>query len=189
MWSSVAVPGAPRILMVDTTRNVQGWEHDFFDRLSSSLRRSELEILGNPPLRLTNGSELPATLSDFDFNCLVLFGHADSEPDSKLSVFWDSLRSEPNLPPFLLAVCSSPNFDPQVTEDVLKSTPPVTPLAIAPLSPMAPREAGLFYLKFFTELKLHSADSISGKMVWFSFSKARELLRRRRYSARFGVRC
>ena len=27
------------------------------------------------------------------------------------------------------------------------------------------------------------------KMVWFSFSKARELLKRRRYQAKFGVRC
>lgn len=189
MWSSVTVPGAPQILMVDTTRNVQGWEHAFFDRLRGSLQRSELQMEGNSPLRPKHAAELPASLIRFDFNCLLLFAHPESESDSKLSVFWDSLRLQPNLPPFLLAVCSTPNFDPQVTEEVLKSTPAVTPLAIAPLSPMTPREAGLFYLKFFTELKLHSADSISGKMVWFSFSKARELLRRRRYSARFGVRC
>lgn len=189
MWGSVVIPGPPRILMVDTTQNVHGWEHAFFDRLSSSLQRSELEIPGDVPLRLTHASELPATMSNFDFNCLLLFGHAESESDSKLSVFWDSIRSHPNLPPFLLGVCSSRNFDPKVSDEVLKSTPALTPLAVAPLSPMTPREAGLFYLKFFTELKLHSADSISGKMVWFSFSKARELLRRRRYSAKFGVRC
>jgi hypothetical protein len=57
------------------------------------------------------------------------------------------------------------------------------------MSPMSAREAGLFYLKFFTELNLHSKDHISGKMVWFSFSKAKEFLKRRRYSAKFGARC
>lgn len=189
MWSSVSVPGPPRILMVDTTQNVQGWEHTFFERLHGSLQRSELQIEGDSPLRPRHAAELTASLAGFDFNCLLLFGHAESESDSKLSIFWDSLRLQPRLRPFLLAVCSPPNFDSQVSEEVLKSTSAVTPLAIAPLSRMTPRESGLFYLKFFTELRLHSADNISGKMVWFSFSKARELLHRRRYSAKFGVRC
>ena len=44
-------------------------------------------------------------------------------------------------------------------------------------------------LKFFTEMGLHSSDDITGKMVWFSCSKARELLRRRRLVGKVGVRC
>ena len=179
MWSSITIPGSPLILFVDATLNIQGWEYEFSDRLYWSLHRSDLHLLGNTPLRVSNVTELK--LNDFAFNCLILFGHA--EPEFSLPPL------EPGLPPFLLAILSSPIFDPRVSEEVLKLVSAVAPIAIAPLSAMTPREAGLFYLKFFTELKLHSAQNISGKMVWFSFSKARELLRRRRYSAKFGIRC
>jgi hypothetical protein len=192
MWSSVSIPGAPRILLVDATRNYQGWENAFSDRLYAGLQRTELQMQGKAPVRAGDPSELTVCLSDFVFNCLILFAHAESQqagPGAELGIFWNWLGLQPQLPLFLLAVLSCPGFNPQVSEEILKSIPVVAPLAIAPLSPMAPREAGLFYLKFFTELKLHSTDNISGKMVWFSFSKARELLRRRRYSARFGVRC
>jgi hypothetical protein len=178
MWSSITIPGSPRILFVDATQNIQGWEHEFSDRLYQSLRRSELHMLENGPLRVREVTELK--LNDFAFNCMILFAHAETEVSLP--------HLESGLHPFLLAVCSQ-NFDPRVSEEVLKSTPTVVPIAIAPLSSMTPREAGLFYLKFFTELKLHSSDHISGKMAWFSFSKARELLRRRRYSAKFGIRC
>ncbi|HEY7160771.1 MAG TPA: hypothetical protein VH815_05900, partial [Acidobacteriota bacterium] len=90
---------------------------------------------------------------------------------------------------YLLAICSTDGFDAESAESVLKSNPPIAPMMIVPQSTMSQREAGLFYLKVFTELKLHSSDSISGKMVWFSVSKAKELLKRRRYGAKFGARC
>jgi hypothetical protein len=179
MWSSITIPGSPRILFVDATNNAEGWEHEFSDRLFQSLKRSDLQMSGDSPLRVRNLTE--RNLNDLAFNCMILFAHP--EPESRL------LLLESGLPPFLLALCSSQNFDSRVSEKVLKSTPAVAPIAIAPLSSMTPREAGLFYLKFFTELKLHSGDHISGKMAWFSFSKAKELLRRRRYSAKFGIRC
>lgn len=179
MWSSITIPGSPRILFVDASRNIHGWEYEFSDRLYQSLQRSQLQMLGNTPLRVGNVTELK--LNELIFNCLILF--ANAEPEFSLP------RLDSELPPFLLAILSSPTFDPDMSEEVLKSTPAVAPMVIAPLSAMTAREAGLFYLKFFTELKLHSTDQISGKMVWFSFSKARELLRRRRYAAKFGIRC
>ena len=179
MWSSITIPGAPQILLVDATQNVQGWEHEFSDRLFQSMQRSELQMVGNTPLRVRNVTE--CNLNDFAFNCMILFSHLEPE--------YNLLRLVSDLPPFLLAMCGSQNFDPRISEEVLKSTPAVAPIAIAPLSSMTPREAGLFYLKFFTELKLHSSDHISGKMAWFSFSKAKELLRRRRYAAKFGICC
>jgi hypothetical protein len=178
MWSSITIPGSPQILFVDASQNIQGWEHEFSDRLYKSLQRTELQMLGDGPIRVRNVTE--CNLNDFAFNCLILF--PDPEPEFSLP------RLE-SLTPYLLALCSCENFDPRVSEEVLKSTPPVAPMAIAPLSAMTPREAGLFYLKFFTELKLHSTDHMSGKMAWFSFSKAKEELRRRRYAAKFGIRC
>jgi hypothetical protein len=184
MWSSASIAGAPRILMLDLTQNSEGWEHEFSDRLCRSLQRSELIVDANAPQHIEDIGQWISSLSNFRFNCLFLFGNAE-----RLSTFLDSLRFQQGLSPFLLAACSCRSFDPQQSEDVLKAAPAIAPFAIAQLSSMSPREAGLFYLKFFTELKLHSADHLSGKMVWFSFSKAKELLRRRRYPGKYGVRC
>ena len=172
MWSSVTIQGVPRILIADLTQNSQGWEFTFSNRLCLALEKSELHV---------KRIEQVVELQQFDFNCLLVFAHSRSN-------FLDTLRSQ-QLPQYLLAVCGTDDFDRQLSESVLKSTPAITPLAIAPLSSVTPREAGLFYLKFFTELKLHSKEDISGKMVWFSFSKAKELLKRRRYTGRLGVRC
>jgi hypothetical protein len=185
MWTQVSIPGSPQILMVDGTRNIEGWERDFFGRLRQSLQRSELAVDSH---EVAAPSELSGALQKSTFNCLLLFAHAESD-QSSLRAFWETLRLQKYLPPFLFAICSPPEFDAEVNNEVLKSPSSLVPLAVAPQSPMSAREAGLFHLKFFTELKLHSAENISGKMVWFSFSKAKELLRRRRYSGKFGVRC
>ncbi|HSE43623.1 MAG TPA: hypothetical protein VLH08_22875 [Acidobacteriota bacterium] len=175
MWSSVTIPGSPRILVADATQNAQGWEHEFANRLYRSLQKTGLQMVGSVPLFLNESEDLNALQSEF--NCLLLFTHSDF------------LREQQELPSCLLAVCATESVDPKISELLLKSNPPVVPFAIVPQSEMTAREAGLFYLKFFTELQLHSKDSISGKMVWFSFSKARELLKRRRYHAKFSVRC
>ncbi|MCI0446709.1 hypothetical protein L0152_26345 [bacterium] len=176
MWSSISIPGVPRILMADTTQNRQGWEHAFSNRLYQSLKKSGLHMEADAPLH-TSGNQL----TEYEFNSLLIFAHSQKDvletPGSQ------------NVSPYLLAICSTDGFDAESGEWILKSNPPIAPIIIAPLSAMSPREAGLFYLKFFTELKLHSKESISGKMVWFSFSKAKELLKRRRYPAKFGVRC
>jgi hypothetical protein len=172
MWSSVTISGSPRILIVDATKNSQGWEHAFSDRLYQSLKKTGLQMEGTGPLYLSNEQNYP----NFDFNCLLLVTHSD-------------FVRQQTLPKCLFAICATEPVDPQTSEFLLKSNPSAVPFSILPQSEMTPREAGLFYLKFFTELQLHSKDSISGKMVWFSFSKARELLKRRRYQAKFGVRC
>ena len=54
---------------------------------------------------------------------------------------------------------------------------------------LTPREAGLYFLKFFIELHLHAPSEISGRMVWFSASKAAALLRRRGLPGTVGLRC
>lgn len=174
MWSSVSIPGVPRILMFDATQNKEGWEHAFSDRLYQSLEKSGLQMEAGAPLHVNE-------LNNYQFNCLVFFTH--SPKDVLETIGFKQLSS------YLLAICSTDGFDAESGETILKSNPPVAEMVIAPLSTMSAREAGLFYLKFFTELKLHSTNSISGKMVWFSFSKAKELLKRRRYTAKFGVRC
>jgi hypothetical protein len=169
MWSSVTIPGVPRILMLDLTQNANGWEYAFFDRLHLALEKSGLQV-EEGPLRPNQSIEF----QKFQFNCLLVFAHERSNILEKLHI----------EQPYLLALCSVETFDPELSDQILKQVP-----SIAPMSTMSAREAGLFYLKFFTELNLHSKDHISGKMVWFSFSKAKEFLKRRRYSAKFGVKC
>jgi hypothetical protein len=160
---------------VDATRNTQGWEQEFANRLYASLKKTGLHMEGSAAFGVNKLEEL--NVFEFDFNCLLLVTHSDF------------LQDQQSFPSCLLAICAIESVDLQTSELLLKSNPPVVPFTILPQSQMTPREAGLFYLKFFTELQLHSSDNISGKMVWFSFSKARELLKRRRYSARFAVRC
>ena len=176
MWSSVSRSGVPRILMLDATQNKQGSEYAFSDRLYQSLKKSGLQMEADRPVQM-----IPNQLSDYQFNCLLIFAHSEKD-------FLETLTSQ-HLSSCLLAICSTDGFDAETGESIVKSNLPLAPIVIAPLTTMSLREAGLFYLKFFTELKLHSTDSISGKMVWFSFTKAKELLKRRRYAARFGVRC
>lgn len=176
MWSSVSIQGAPRILMIDVTQNKEGQEFAFSERLYQSLKKSELQMGSHEPLHT-----IPTHFGDYQFNCLLIFAHSHQDVLETIG--------PQRLPSYLLAISSTDGFDASSGGSILKSNPPIAPIMIAPQSTMSLREAGLFYLKFFTELKLHSTDSISGKMVWFSFSKAKELLKRRRYAAKFGVRC
>ena len=73
--------------------------------------------------------------------------------------------------------------------ELLRGSTDLAPFALAPTSPLTPREAGLYFLKFFIELHLHAPSEISGRMVWFSASKAAALLRRRGLAGTVGVRC
>ena len=73
------------------------------------------------------------------------------------------------LDPKLLVVCTWEDHDADTSESILASGSSVASLAIAPQSPLSPRAAGLFFMKFFSELGDHSSDAITGRMVWFSY--------------------
>jgi len=191
MWSPVTIPGKPSILVVDASRDLEGWEYQFMDRLFDSLKRSGLHLMTDKPLRIEETDELAPHLSA-GFNCLLFFSHGEGEkvlPGARMKTHWEWLNHHGQFPPMLFAGCVCGTYDAAASHQILKSPQTFAPLALAPSSPLTPREAGLFLLKFFTELNLHSKESVSGKMVWFSSSKARELLRRRRYTGTFGVRC
>jgi len=161
------------------------------DRLFSSLKRSGLPFVTVTPVRIQEAPEIEPHLSA-PFNCILFFSHGEGErvpPTAKMQTHWDWLNIHAQLPPTLFAGFMCRSYDPAASKQILQSSQTFAPLALAPQSSLTPREAGLFLLKFFTELHLHSAETVSGKMVWFSYSKARELLRRRRYTGKFGVRC
>jgi hypothetical protein len=156
------------------------------------MQRRNLLLQGSAPVRAEQPKDLlPYLESQEAFNCVLLLGHGDVEealPQAKLRNYWDWFNSQVHLPK-LFAACTWESYDPEVSQEILQSPNTFAPLALAPQSPLTPREAGLFILKFFTEMDLHSSNSVTGRMVWFSCSKARELLRRRRLPGKVGVRC
>ncbi len=193
MWSTVSIADKPTTLLVDASRNVQGWEAEFCDRFFASMKRRDLSLIGSAPIRVGDAEELTSCMRhQEEFNCILLFGHGEGEKDApwaNLRSYWEWLSSRAGLSPKLFAACTWESYDPEVSQEILESPNSFAPRALAPQSALTPREAGLFYLKFFTELYDHSIDSITGKMAWFSHSKARALPRRRKLPGSVGVRC
>ncbi len=193
IWSQITIPGNPRILIVDGTRNTQGWENEFADRIFTVLKRKGLDLVGDVPLRPSQAQDLDTVLDGQDsFNCLFLLCHgkaADVPEDTNLTAYWTSLSNYGTLTPRLLAICSWETPDLDTGESILNARDSFAQIALVPGSALSQRAAGLFYLKFFTELEFHADDSIMGKMVWFSHAKAKEILKRRGLPGEIKVRC
>ena len=193
IWSQVTIPGKPRILMIDGTRNTQGWENEFSGRIFTVLKRKGLNLVGDAPLRPSQSQDLDAVFDGEDsFNCLFLLCHGNAEDvpeDTKLATYWASLSNRVDLTPKLLAICSWETPDTGTCESILDARDSFYQIALVPGSALSQRAAGLFYLKFFTELDLHADDAIMGKMVWFSHAKAKEILKRRSLPGEIKVRC
>lgn len=189
----MSIAGKPTVLMVDTSCNSGGWEFGFCDRLFISMRRRGLQLKGGEPVRVKRPEELVPHLEPRDaFNCILLFGYGEGygvPQGEKLSSYWTWLNTQARLSYVLFSACMWEGHDAALSREILEARESFAPLALAPQSVLTPREAGLFFLKFFTELDLHSTDSVTGRMVWFACSKARELLRRRRLPGKVGLRC
>jgi hypothetical protein len=193
-WSQTVFPGKPTLLIADASGNAEGWEQAFCDRIFYILGRKSLHLVGEGPTRLDSPAGLAAALEATpNINCLFLFAHGygDNVPEERrLATLWRWLSTYPGLKRMLLAVCSGPTYDAETTARIMDPETGVTPLAVTQQSPLAPREAGLFFVKFFAELDLHSFDdTVTGKMVWFSYKKAKYLVGRRHLPGEFGVRC
>ncbi|MQF48576.1 hypothetical protein FIM08_01540 [SAR202 cluster bacterium AC-647-N09_OGT_505m] len=192
-WSQIVIPNRPRVLVVDYSCNWEGWEVAFCDRIFNVLSRKGVGLVGRTPLRAQRPQDLSEVLDQQDsFNCIFMLGHGDSHElpeEIKLRSFWEWLSNAKGLTPKLLAVCTCRTYDSHTSAEILTARGNFAGLALVPQSPLVPREAGLFFMKFFAELDLHAEDDITGKMVWFSHSKAREILKRRHYLGKIGVRC
>ena len=192
LWSSASIPGRPALLVVDASHNLHGWESEFCDRLHSSLRKRGLCLKSESPVRVDSPEELVQHLKDAELNSILLLGHGTEAilpPGETIEAYWEWLDAQEWLPPILSAVCTWEDYDAALSERILAASDGFAPMAVAQKSPLSPREASLYFLKFFTELDLHSEDAITGRMVWFSDSKARELLKRRRLPGVLAARC
>ncbi len=190
-WSQITIPGKPRLLVVDGSRNVLGWESEFCDRISNVLVRKEVDLVGGGAARIDRPKELAPLLRGQQANCIFLLCHAHRQDGqtAALEDYWKWLAGQDSLAEMLLAVCTYEEHDAETAQAIMGAGDSFAKLAVAQQSDMSLRAAGLFYMKFFTELDLHAYDSITGKMVWFSHSKAREILKRRNLPGRMGLRC
>lgn len=193
LWSSASIPGRLALLVIDASHNLDGWESEFCDRLHAVLRKRGLCLKSEEPVRVTQPGQLAPLLEGASpFNSILLLGHGVEDrlaPDSRLQAYWDWLDRQEGLPKVLLTVCMWESYDPGLSERILSASDGFAPMAVVQKSALSARAAGLYFLKFFTELELHSAEAITGRMVWFSDSKARELVKRRRLQGVVGARC
>ena len=192
-WSQSSIPGKPRLLVVDSSRNAEGWESEFCNRIFKVLDKKGMQLTGDRPLRADYPEDLSEVFRDQNaYNCILLVGHSggpDAPERSQVSDFWGWLSAYEGLTPKLLAICTCEDYDLDTSDSILTAEDSFAQFALAPQSPLSPRAAGLFFIKFFNELDLHAEDEITGKMVWFSRSKARELLRKRHLPGEIGMRC
>ena len=190
-WSQITIPGKPQLLVIDGSRNVLGWESQFCDRISNVLVRKEVSLVSGGAVRPNGPEELASLLRDQQANCIFLLCHSYRQDGqtAALEDYWKWLAEQSGLTETLLAVCTYEGHDAETAQVIMDSGDSFAKLAVAQQSDMSLRAAGLFFMKFFTELDLHAYDSITGKMVWFSHSKAREILKRRSLPGRMGLRC
>ena len=192
LGNSVTIPGKPTILMIDGSRNLEGWESSFCARLFNTMRRRGIQLATEVPFLAEKPGEIVPRLEPEDgFNCILLLCHGEGErvsQEAKLSSYWEWLNRYPWQSPKLFAALTWQSYDPHASRDILESSNSFAPVALAPTASVTPRLGGLFLVKFFVELHLHSFDSISGGMARFSYAKARHLLERRGLSDAVGFR-
>ncbi|MBM3925003.1 MAG: hypothetical protein FJ320_03305 [SAR202 cluster bacterium] len=188
MWSPTVVEGKPRLLVIDASRNAAGWEAEAAGRFASTMLRRGIDVMGGVPLRVASPEELEGYGRQFaEANCLVLLTQGQAGGAADLKAYWEWLAGHVSGPK-LVTACSWGDYDASVNGLILGKQQTFAPLSVAPRAPVSQREGSLFLLKFFIELALHTEGQMTGKMVWFSWSKARALLKRRRLNDNFGVR-
>jgi hypothetical protein len=192
IWSQTTIAGRLRLLVVDGSSNDRG-ARELCSRIFNVLQRKGMSLVGGRPLKVESPQDLSGALQRQEaFNAIFLVsrGLGEQTPEAlNLAGFWRWLSQSKELTSKLLAVCTGEDYDASTSRLILSASDSFAQLAIVPESPLSPRAAGLFFMKFFTELSDHAPDAITGKMVWFSRSKAQELLRRRRLPGEVGARC
>jgi hypothetical protein len=185
MMSKTVIEQPLRLAVIDASGNAAGWESQVCQRLVATLVRRGLAMVSDTPLAIDDPSDLGRHANELaEASCIVLCGPGEREG---LAAYWRWL-SENVGGPKLVVVCSWEAYDPALSEAVLRDEPTWAPIAVVPQSPVAARDGALFLLKFLVELDLHSQHTMTGRMAWFAWTKARELLRRRGLAARFELR-
>ena len=191
MWSPVAIHGSPKLLIIDASDGTDNWEALFGMRLFNALNR-KIDMVGTRPLKIKLPTKFPDLEEQFQqANCIFLFvrGGVNEPPSwSRLMDYWSWLNTNVHEPKLFVG-CAWEDYHPKMSQMILKQETHFAPIALVPEQGVTAREIGLFSLKFFAELGLHSNDEITGKMAWFSTSKAKEMMKRRGLDVKVGLRC
>jgi hypothetical protein len=192
MWSQRSIEGRPRMLIVDGSGETSGEGAELCRRLFFALQKRGIHMAASGPIQLGTPESLGSAIDAHGpINVLFILAYGSSGLSAEatsMGAYWTWLKGNPEAP-VLLSVCSLRVPDSDASQDILKGDEAVAPLAVVQETAMTPRAAGLFFLKLFTELHMHSKDSITGKMLWFSVAKSKELLKRRRLEGKVGVKC
>ena len=191
MWSQKSVEGRPRMLIADGSGETLGEGAELCQRLFFALQKRGIHMAGSAPVHLGPPESLGLAMDSLGpINSLFLLAYGGNglpAAATGIGAYWAWLKGNLSTP-VLLSTCSLGVPDTDASQDVLKGDNAVAPLAVVQETAMTPRAAGLFFLKLFTEIHLHSEDSITGKMVWFSAVKAKELMKRRRLEGKFAIK-
>lgn len=121
MWSQTVISGEPRLLIVDGSGDVHGWESEFCDRIWNVLARKGFRLVGEAPVRAKKPEDLAEPCRDQDsFNCMFLacYGKATHSDQSSLAAYWDWLSQHQALDPKLLAVCTWEDHDADTSKSI-----------------------------------------------------------------------
>jgi hypothetical protein len=184
MFSTTVIERPLRVLLIHVSSDTIADESTAVARLANVLSKRNVPLAAPTPIVVANAADLPAHAETIaSASCIVIVG---SQPAHQLEVYqW----LDDNVIDSTFAVtCAFGIHDTALTDAVLKSSNGWAPIAIAQESDITLREGALFLAKFLAEMHLHTDGNITGRMAWFSWKKAGELLKRRRSDARFGLR-
>ena len=187
MLSKTVIDAPFRLLLIDATGNAGGFEWETSARLLSALGRRGVALVDVEPLKVEDVSDIGRRVDALAAaTCVVLLASEQGPPGRGLAV-WEWIGSNA-AGPKLAAVCQWGAPDPSLADAVLTVPTSWAPIRIAQETAAGPREGGLFLLKFLAEMDLHSDERMTGRMAWFAWRKADELVKRRRMAVRFGLR-
>jgi hypothetical protein len=187
MFSNTVIPGAPRVMMIDASTDAGGWEAAYCERLHAVMGRRGIAMVSTAPVSISKPDELGRLVEGIDYNCICLFGPALPDVTPALVDYVDWLEMHV-AGPKLLTACAWEATPAGATDQLLATRPTFAPIALMPDGPVSAREAGLGLMKFYVELALHAEQQTTGRMVWFSWRKAQEVLRRRGFAADWVLR-
>ena len=186
MWSSAFIPGKPvvSVIAIEETETATGLATT--SRLSQKLKRRKI-ALGSSNLASVLHANTPPT-STADSNCfLLVWTTFEGRANDCLSTIWESLLQRSKSGPILVALLGGVDADPAF-EQIIETPGPTIPFLLTQTRSVPFHHGEAYILKFFSELALHSPDNISGKMVWFSATKAAALLKTRGVATAFTLR-
>ena len=187
MFSTTVISGTPNVLIVDASHDVGAWEADFCGRLYRAMDRRGIALVRSTPAVIRRPEDLGPLVEGADYNCICLFGPVKHATAPRVTAYVDWLELHV-AGPKLLTACAWESSTEADADRLLGASPTFAPIALMPRGPVSAREAGLGLLKFYTELVLHAQSETTGRMAWFSWRKAQELLTRRGFDREWVLR-